>query len=50
VKELGVDEDVIIKFRGLASPKGVPAETVALVEAAAQKVLADPNSRRNTRS
>jgi putative tricarboxylic transport membrane protein len=40
-KELGVDEDVIIKFRGLASPKGVPPETVALMEAAAQKVLAD---------
>lgn len=42
-KELGVDEDVIIKFRGLASPKGVPDETIALLEAAAQKVLEDPD-------
>jgi putative tricarboxylic transport membrane protein len=41
-KELGVDDEVIIKFRGLAGPKGIPAETVALMEAAAQKVLADP--------
>nr|WP_298687840.1 tripartite tricarboxylate transporter substrate binding protein [uncultured Dongia sp.] len=41
--ELGVDSDVIIKFRGLAGPKGIPAETVALIEAAAQKVLADPD-------
>lgn len=41
-KELGVDDDVIIKFRGLAGPQGIPAETIALVEAAAQKVLADP--------
>ncbi|WP_374367901.1 tripartite tricarboxylate transporter substrate binding protein [Dongia sp.] len=40
-KELGVDDEVIIKFRGLAGPKGIPAETIALVEAAAQKVLAD---------
>lgn len=40
-KELGVDDEVIIKFRGLAGPKGIPAETVALMEAAAQKVLAD---------
>ncbi|WP_374653589.1 Bug family tripartite tricarboxylate transporter substrate binding protein [Dongia sp.] len=41
-RELGVDEEVIIKFRGLAGPKGIPAETIKLVEAAAQKVLADP--------
>lgn len=41
--ELGVDSDVIIKFRGLAGPKGIPAETVAVIEAAAQKVLADPD-------
>lgn len=40
-KELGVDDEVIIKFRGLAGPKGIPAETIALIEAAAQKVLAD---------
>jgi tripartite-type tricarboxylate transporter receptor subunit TctC len=42
-KELGVDEEVIIKFRGLAGPKGIPAETIKLIEAAAQKVLADPD-------
>jgi tripartite-type tricarboxylate transporter receptor subunit TctC len=42
LKEQGVDDDVIVKFRGFAAPKGVPAETVALMEAAAQKVLADP--------
>jgi tripartite-type tricarboxylate transporter receptor subunit TctC len=41
VKEQGIDNDVILKFRGLAGPKGIPAETVAKMEAAAQAVLAD---------
>jgi putative tricarboxylic transport membrane protein len=42
VKEQGIDNDVILKFRGLAGPKGIPADAVAKMEAAAQAVLADP--------
>lgn len=42
VKELGLDDEVIRKFRGLAAPKGVPPETVAKIEKAIQAILADP--------
>src|SRR5262245_17346678 len=42
VKELGIDDEVIVKFRGLAGPKGIPADAVAKMETAAQAVLADP--------
>lgn len=41
VKELGYDV-VVQKFRGLAGPKGIPADVVAMWEKAAQEVLANP--------
>ncbi len=41
VKELGYDV-VVQKFRGLAGPKGQPAEVIAAWEEGIQKVLADP--------
>ena len=41
VKESGYDV-VVRKFRGLAGPKGLPADVIAAWEAATQKVLADP--------
>jgi tripartite-type tricarboxylate transporter receptor subunit TctC len=41
VKELGYDV-VVQKFRGLAGPKGLPANVVAMWEKAVQAVLADP--------
>jgi tripartite-type tricarboxylate transporter receptor subunit TctC len=40
-KELGVDVSVL-KFRGLAGPKGTPPAIVAAWEAGVQKLLADP--------
>ena len=40
-KEMGVDVSVL-KFRGLAGPKGTPPAVVAAWEAGAQKLLADP--------
>lgn len=42
VLEMGLDDEVIRKFRGLAAPKGVPAETVDQIERAIQAILADP--------
>ncbi|KEQ04210.1 tripartite tricarboxylate transporter substrate binding protein [Pseudorhizobium pelagicum] len=44
VKETGYDV-VVRKFRGLAGPKGLPADVIAAWEAATQKVLADPEYR-----
>lgn len=41
VKELGYDV-VVQKFRGLAGPKGLPANVVAMWEKAVQAVLANP--------
>lgn len=41
VRELGYDV-VVQKFRGLAGPKGQPAEVIAAWEAGIQAVLADP--------
>ena len=41
VKELGYDVTVV-KFRGLAGPKGLPAEIIRIWEQAAQRILADP--------
>ncbi len=41
VKELGYDV-VVQKFRGLAGPKGIPADVVAMWEKAVQEVLANP--------
>ena len=41
VKESGYAV-VVRKFRGLAGPKGLPADVIAAWEAATQKVLADP--------
>ena len=41
VKELGYDV-VVQKFRGLASPKGLPDNVVAMWEKAVQAVLANP--------
>ena len=41
VKELGYDVTVV-KFRGLAGPKGMPPEIIRIWEEAAQKILADP--------
>ena len=40
-KEQGIDL-VIYKFRGIAAPKGQPAEVIAAWEAGIQAVLADP--------
>lgn len=45
VKELGYPV-VMEKFRGLAGPKGLPANIVAIWEQAAQRVLADPDYKR----
>jgi tripartite-type tricarboxylate transporter receptor subunit TctC len=44
VKELGYDVTVV-KFRGLAGPKGLPPEIIRIWEEAAQKILADPEYR-----
>jgi tripartite-type tricarboxylate transporter receptor subunit TctC len=41
VKESGYDV-VLQKFRGIAGPKGLPPEIVKIWEAAAQRILADP--------
>ena len=41
VEEMGLDEKPIRKFRGLAAPKGVPAETAAKLGKAIDKVLKD---------
>jgi putative tricarboxylic transport membrane protein len=41
VKELGYDVTVV-KFRGLAGPKGLPPEIIRIWEQAAQRILADP--------
>jgi tripartite-type tricarboxylate transporter receptor subunit TctC len=41
VKEQGIDL-AVRKFRGLAGPKGIDAETVASLDAAVPKLLADP--------
>lgn len=45
VKELGYDV-VLKKFRGLAGPKGLPAEVVAVWEKAVPALLADPDYQR----
>jgi putative tricarboxylic transport membrane protein len=42
VKELGYDI-VLQKFRGLAGPKGLPPEVIAVWDLAAQRILADPD-------
>ncbi|MFT4783022.1 MAG: putative tricarboxylic transport membrane protein [Glaciecola sp.] len=44
VQELGYDV-VVRKFRGLAGPKGIPDDVVAIWEAAVQEVLASPEYR-----
>jgi tripartite-type tricarboxylate transporter receptor subunit TctC len=44
VQELGYDV-VVRKFRGLAGPKGIPEDIVAIWEAAVQEVLASPDYR-----
>ena len=44
VEELGYDV-VVRKFRGLAGPKGIPDDVVAIWEAAVQEVLALPEYR-----
>ena len=41
VKELGYDVTVV-KFRGLAGPKGMPPDIIRIWEEAAQRILADP--------
>jgi len=41
VKELGYGVTVV-KFRGLAGPKGMPPEIIRIWEEAAQRILADP--------
>ena len=43
IKEQGLDDDVIRKFRGLAGPKGIPADTVKQIDDAVKAVLADPD-------
>ena len=40
-KELGYNV-VVTKFRGLAGPKGLPADIVKIWDEAAQRILADP--------
>lgn len=42
VKELGYDV-TLVKFRGLAGPKGVPDETAAIWDKAVKEVLDDPD-------
>ena len=44
VKELGYDVTVL-KFRGLAGPKGLPPEIVRIWEQAVPMILADPEYR-----
>jgi tripartite-type tricarboxylate transporter receptor subunit TctC len=41
VKELGYDV-TLVKFRGLAGPKGIPEETAAIWDEAIKNLLADP--------
>jgi len=41
VKELGYDVTVV-KFRGLAGPKGLPPDIIRIWQEAAQRILADP--------
>jgi tripartite-type tricarboxylate transporter receptor subunit TctC len=41
VKELGYDVTVV-KFRGLAGPKGLPPDIIRIWEEATQRILADP--------
>ncbi|MCL6707171.1 tripartite tricarboxylate transporter substrate binding protein [Pseudomonas sp. R2.Fl] len=41
VKELGFDVS-LVKFRGLAGPKGIPEETAAIWDEAVKQVLEDP--------
>ena len=45
VKELGYDV-VLKKFRGLAGPKGLPADIIAVWEKAMPELLADPEYQR----
>lgn len=45
VKESGFDV-ALVKFRGLAGPKGIPAEIGAIWDEAMQKLLADPDYRK----
>ncbi len=45
IKDLGYPV-VMEKFRGLAGPKGMPANIIAIWEQAAQRVLADPDYKR----
>ena len=42
VKELGYDV-TLVKFRGLAGPKGIPDETAAIWDQAVKEVLEDPD-------
>lgn len=42
VRESGFDV-ALVKFRGLAGPKGIPADVTAIWDDAVQKVLADPD-------
>jgi putative tricarboxylic transport membrane protein len=42
VRESGFDV-ALVKFRGLAGPKGIPADVTAVWDDAVQKVLADPD-------
>lgn len=42
VKELGYDVS-LVKFRGLAGPKGIPDETAAIWDEAVKKLLDDPD-------
>jgi len=42
VRESGFDV-ALVKFRGLAGPKGIPADVTAVWDNAVQKVLADPD-------
>jgi len=44
-KELGYNV-VLVKFRGLVGPKGLPPEIVKVWDDAAQKILADPEYRK----
>jgi putative tricarboxylic transport membrane protein len=46
VKELGYDV-VLVKFRGLAAPKGLPAAILKIWDDAAQKILADPEYKKS---
>jgi len=46
VKELGYNV-VVVKFRGIAGPKGLPPAIVKVWEEAAQKMLADPEYKKS---